>query len=66
MLGSNSKHAGDDELVGVRYRAPVAVFAGDLNRIGRAGERIEPVERGDAVVVAGAVGQDQVRANAAE
>ena len=57
---------GDDELIGVGHRAAVAVFAGDLDHTGDAGERFKPVARGDAGVVTRPAGQDQHRANAAE
>ena len=50
---------GDDKLVRVGHRGTVAVFAGDFDSAGQAGDSFEPVAGGEARMVAGAAGQDQ-------
>jgi hypothetical protein len=56
---------GHDQRLGIRHRDAVAVFAGDLDAAGHAGELLDPVAR-DRPVVAGAAGEDQHRLGAGE
>ena len=48
---------GDDQRIGIRYALPVAEFAGDLDRAGNACNRLYPVTRNQAGVVAGSAGE---------
>ena len=49
---------GDDELLRVGDDLAVAVFAGDVDRAGDAGDVLDPVARGQPRVIAGAAGED--------